>query len=83
MFNGTRKFNVTQEVYPEVRGQLIPPGGPGEGWKVKIVCPLCGEIHTHGAGSDGTCLGHRLAHCWQRPMKEPGSYIIVGVNNGN
>lgn len=31
---------------------------------VLIICPLCGQIHSHGAGDDGLSYeGHRVAHC--------------------
>lgn len=29
---------------------------------VLIVCPYCGELHTHGNGASGYA-GHRAAHC--------------------
>lgn len=30
---------------------------------IKVGCPFCGEIHTHGAGKDGKALGYRTSHC--------------------
>lgn len=30
-----------------------------EGKSLKIVCPFCGKVHSHGAA----VLGHRVAHC--------------------
>ena len=34
------------------------------GGQVLIVCPLCGQVHYHGAEKDGTGYeGFRLCHC--------------------
>jgi hypothetical protein len=57
-----------------VRGELKPPNRPGEPWTVKIECPLCGSVHVHGAGMDGSAApGHRVAHC---ASGSPGGYTI-------
>ena len=41
---------------PRVLPFYVCPSG------VLIVCPYCGEIHTHGNGGSGY-TGHRTAHC--------------------
>jgi hypothetical protein len=41
-----------------------------------ILCPYCGEIHTHGAGEDGKLYGHRVAHCYQNG-NNIGGYNLV------
>jgi hypothetical protein len=35
-----------------------------DAWIIKLICPHCGEKHTHGGG-DGLMphVGHRVAHC--------------------
>ena len=49
---------------PVIVGELIPiKSGRNTSYIVKVKCPYCGKQHTHGAGNDGTLLGHRLAHC--------------------
>ena len=40
---------------------------------VLIVCPYCGELHTHGNGSSGY-TGHRTAHCMS--ADSAAGYII-------
>lgn len=40
---------------------------------VFIVCPYCGEIHTHGNGESGY-TGHRTAHCMS--ADSAAGYII-------
>jgi hypothetical protein len=41
----------------------------------EILCPYCGEIHTHGAGKDGNLYGHRLSHCINK--HDNGGYDLV------
>jgi hypothetical protein len=43
---------------------------------VFIVCPYCGEIHTHGNSADGY-TGHRTAHCMS--ADSAAGYIIRAV----
>jgi hypothetical protein len=42
----------------------------------EILCPYCGEIHTHGAGVDGKLYGHRLSHCVSRTECNAGYYLV-------
>jgi hypothetical protein len=46
---------------------------------VRVRCPLCGQLHTHGAPDGGSRLGHRVAHCKTRI--EPHGYVIVDPND--
>ncbi len=41
---------------------------------VRVRCPHCGDIHTHGVGWDEPTYGHRRAHCtgWRR-----GRYVGI------
>lgn len=35
-------------------------------WIVKVYCPFCGEVHTHGGGDGKKAqLGPRSSHCWK------------------
>lgn len=41
------------------------------GNRIEIICPYCGEIHTHG-----NAPGHRVSHC--RSNDNPGYVIVIG-----
>ena len=45
-----------------------------------VVCPMCGEIHIHGRGTDRKAYGARLSHCTSEMMEaldiEHECYII-------
>jgi hypothetical protein len=60
-----------------VYGELIPPRRPTACWLVRVICPHCNEVHTYGAGIDGTLLGSRSPHCRKREHWERGHYDIV------
>jgi hypothetical protein len=42
----------------------------------EILCPYCGEIHTHGAGVDGNLYGHRVSHCVSLSDHGAGYYLV-------
>jgi hypothetical protein len=52
-------------VFPFAPAELDFDGGRVV-WRVAR-CPICGEVHVHGAGRRGedprAALGHRAAHC--------------------
>lgn len=56
---------MTTHQIPDAPCQVVPPGrGHRTHWLAVVEhCPLCGKRHTHGAGTDGTDLGLRAAHC--------------------
>lgn len=33
------------------------------GYLARLLCPYCGRIHIHGAGSGDPVLGERMSHC--------------------
>lgn len=54
-----------------------PPGDPH--LQIRVLCPFCGLIHTHGANmvSDPQ-LGSRVSHCGDsRPGEEPVGYELA------
>ncbi len=50
--------------------QVHPVSYGKSGKTVNIVCPFCGNIHTHGNAS-----GHRVSHCLQND--NPGYEIVL------
>ncbi len=56
-----KEFSTMDDVH--VVGKLIPPQRYKNPYLWEILCPFCGNIHTHGAGNDGTFDGHRASHC--------------------
>lgn len=68
---------------PEVVVRLVPPArSHPESWLAIVPrCPYCSTRHTHGAGKDGTTLGHRTAHCadFTGPGRELGYVLVRGA----
>jgi hypothetical protein len=77
------------------KAHVIGWGEPGrEGNRsVFVACPLCGEVHSHGATAEefeqGGNLGHRVEHCTPSEDNstpkiegEPGYYIWAARKGG-
>jgi hypothetical protein len=48
---------------------------------VYMVCPWCGEVHTHG-NNNGDYEGHRVAHCFKEGEDHKHSgYVIQKFEN--
>lgn len=76
--NGTRgkwKFTDTRTFKDNKGYYHVYPFGFTER-QVYIVCPLCGETHFHGIGTDNNYQGHRVKHCREELIERPGEYII-------
>ncbi|WP_415855637.1 hypothetical protein [Sinomonas sp. G460-2] len=46
----------------------------GEFWSLRVRCPYCLRIHTHGNPLDATDFGHRFSHCADR---FEGQYLLM------
>jgi hypothetical protein len=55
-------------------------GLDGTVWLLKVRCPYCDRIHTHGGGTDRTevadFLGHRVSHC-ERTDPDGVGYVLT------
>lgn len=62
---------------PEAKAVLVE-AEEGYLWRVPV-CPLCGEEHTHGAGTlqnlPQAYLGHRSPHCMS--ARGGAGYVLV------
>lgn len=57
-------------------------------WRLQIICPFCGDRHTHGGGSDkekpsSDMYGHRVSHCKRHIENCPGYNLVPAESIGN
>jgi len=74
--DGTGNTKVFWHVYPVA----TYPGQTAKTRKThrtcSIVCPLCGQLHSHGYGN-----GHRVGHCGVMDDKSDRGYVLVGMED--
>lgn len=73
---GRRTLYRDKRSYEKDGMWYVHPVGESVTNSIYIVCPYCGELHSHGKAS-----GHRVSHC--KNDNNPGYVIMLGgENNG-